>query len=142
MYYHKYKGEKGIIWANKQREWKDINREHSRELYRNWCKANYERAKAIAHRRRARKMNAQGTHTAEDIKIQYRRQKGRCYWCAQKFSKSKTERATMGYHVDHYIPLSRGGTNNPDNIVLACPFCNTSRKDRLPNEWKGANRLF
>lgn len=29
--------------------------------------------------------------------------------------------------VDHIIPYSRGGTNDPDNLVTACPTCNYGR---------------
>jgi 5-methylcytosine-specific restriction endonuclease McrA len=41
------------------------------------------------------------------------------------------------YHVDHLIPLARGGHNNPSNIVITCPFCNQSKKDKTPYEWIG-----
>jgi len=32
---------------------------------------------------------------------------------------------------DHIIPLSKGGTDTPDNIQLHCFACNTSKGDRL-----------
>lgn len=28
------------------------------------------------------------------------------------------------YHVDHIMPLAAGGTNNLDNLAIACPACN------------------
>jgi len=31
------------------------------------------------------------------------------------------------YHIDHAVPLSKGGTNDIDNLVFACTRCN-SRK--------------
>lgn len=36
--------------------------------------------------------------------------------------------------VDHVIPRSRGGNNDPENLVAACTFCNSSKKDRTPDE--------
>ena len=57
----------------------------------------------------ARKFKANGTHTAEDIQRQYKRQDGRCYYCGQNVGKV--------YHVDHVVPLSRGGSNDPDNLL-------------------------
>lgn len=42
--------------------------------------------------------------------------------------------------ADHVIPLSRGGTNDPDNLVCACVPCNSSKADRLLSEWKGRYR--
>ena len=32
------------------------------------------------------------------------------------------------------IPVARGGTDEPDNLVAACKRCNFSRQDRLPEE--------
>jgi CRISPR/Cas system Type II protein with McrA/HNH and RuvC-like nuclease domain len=28
------------------------------------------------------------------------------------------------YHIDHVVPISFGGSNNLDNLVLSCPPCN------------------
>ena len=40
------------------------------------------------------------------------------------------------YHVDHVVPLSRGGGNGVDNICLACPSCNSSKNNKLLGlEW-------
>lgn len=39
--------------------------------------------------------------------------------------------------ADHVVPLSRGGTNDPDNLVACCLPCNSSKADRLLSEWKG-----
>jgi 5-methylcytosine-specific restriction endonuclease McrA len=32
-------------------------------------------------------------------------------------------------HIDHRIALSRGGTNEPDNIQATCEFCNRAKRD-------------
>ncbi|MBW2596963.1 MAG: HNH endonuclease [Deltaproteobacteria bacterium] len=34
-------------------------------------------------------------------------------------------------HVDHIIPLSRGGTDDLDNLVTACSECNIGKSTRL-----------
>jgi hypothetical protein len=38
---------------------------------------------------------------------------------------------------DHIIPLSRGGTNDDDNLTTACRSCNSSKGSRLLSEWRG-----
>ena len=86
------------------------------------------------HKRRARKVAAGGTYSAQDVQKQHQYQKGRCYYCGQKLGKP--------YHVDHVIPLSRGGSNAPENIVLACSHCNLSKHNRLPHEWPEGGRLL
>lgn len=99
---------------------------------RAWRKAHPEVVRAQVLRYRARKRNAPGTYTADDLKLQYKAQKGLCWWCSKPLSKS--------YHADHVIALSKGGSNDPRNIVLACGPCNQSKSDKLPQEWNG--RLF
>jgi hypothetical protein len=42
--------------------------------------------------------------------------------------------------TDHLIPRSRGGDDSPDNLVLACKSCNTSRGDKGIFEWLGLKR--
>jgi HNH endonuclease len=39
-------------------------------------------------------------------------------------------------HKDHVVPRSRGGRDEPYNIVIACAACNLSKGDRLPSEWR------
>lgn len=79
---------------------------------------------------RARRAKADGFHTSADVILQLKSQKAKCWWCGKKLKGKK-------YHVDHIIPLSRGGTNWPNNIVISCPFCNLSKGNKLPSEWIG-----
>ena len=39
------------------------------------------------------------------------------------------------FDCDHVVPLSRGGTNDPNNLVIACRPCNNSKRDLLLSEW-------
>ena len=38
------------------------------------------------------------------------------------------------YHIDHIVPLSRGGSHEASNLQLAHPFCNQSKFTKLQNE--------
>ena len=124
----------------KQREAQDAyvrkNPEKVRAANDAWAKANREAYLAIKraaqHRRKARQLAAPGDHNGADVAAQYLRQGGRCYWCGDKVGKD--------YHVDHVIPLSRGGSNGPENLVISCAPCNLSKHDKLPHEW--SDRLF
>ena len=33
--------------------------------------------------------------------------------------------------VDHMLPISKGGTDDPDNLVAACTRCNYSKGNRM-----------
>jgi len=54
--------------------------------------------------------------------------KDSCYWCDAKIDK----KIPYSYHLDHYVPLSKGGLNTIDNIVLSCPTCNMSKSNIDP----------
>ena len=37
--------------------------------------------------------------------------------------------------IDHKIPVSRGGTSEPDNLAIICQRCNSSKSDSTPEEY-------
>lgn len=51
-----------------------------------------------------------------------------CYWCKCKIDKT----IKNGFHIDHYIPLSKGGTHTLENIVISCPSCNILKSNKDP----------
>jgi flagellar biosynthesis GTPase FlhF len=102
-------------------------REKQREAARLVRKNHPEKKREQEWRRRVRKANAEGNHNINDVNELYIKQKGRCFHCEKELNGV--------YHEDHWIPLSRGGSDWIDNIRLLCPFCNLSKKDKLPHEW-------
>lgn len=38
----------------------------------------------------------------------------------------------LNIECDHYIPISRGGSNSDDNLVTACKPCNRKKKSMMP----------
>jgi 5-methylcytosine-specific restriction endonuclease McrA len=78
--------------------------------------------------RKARKKNAEGRYTTQDVAYLYELQEARCAYCDVSLEDT-------GYHVDHVIPLAKGGTNYPSNLALACPRCNMEKHDKLLEEW-------
>jgi 5-methylcytosine-specific restriction endonuclease McrA len=58
-----------------------------------------------------------------------RQQDGRCAnrECAADLS--------LGYHIDHVTPLSRGGSNDLGNLQLLCPSCNLRKGSKTMAEW-------
>lgn len=81
---------------------------------------------------RKRKMNAEGTYTNQDVRNLFEDQEERCFFCGIRISWN----IPADYHIDHLMPLNRGGSNWPDNLVLACGSCNSSRQDRTVEEWQ------
>jgi 5-methylcytosine-specific restriction endonuclease McrA len=97
-----------------------------------WLQANTAKIAAYAAVRRARKKAA----TAGDLKAieavyAYAEAAATiaCYWCGAATA-LRSER-----HVDHRIPLIKGGKHAAENLVIACVSCNTRKHRMLPDEW-------
>lgn len=120
-------------WANQyMAQYRAIpeKKRHFQEYMQEWGKNNPDRITASSHRRRARKQNNGGDYTRNDIRVQFKTQKGRCWWCQDELVEGNT-------HIDHRIPISRGGSNAPENLCLSCKHCNLSKGSKLPHEWTG-----
>ena len=142
-----YAHAKEIVVHHKER--RQAHPEKAREKSRRYAAAHRDSINA-GHRRRQRryrestristrnhralKYGSIAQHTKKDVELQRKTQTNRngelcCWWCGKTIK--------SGYHVDHVIPLSRGGSNAPENIVISCPRCNLSKSDKLPQEWNG-----
>jgi 5-methylcytosine-specific restriction endonuclease McrA len=116
-------------FSEKDRDHHAANRDKRNAKIRAWAAANRERVLANAAKHRALRDAAPGVFTSHDVGAQYAAQRGQCFYCACDLAKVR-------FHIDHVIPLSRGGTNYPDNIVIACPRCNLEKGTKLPHEFK------
>lgn len=122
-------------WKRKNRlRTNEINRQSYRRVgrtkaiyYKQWRVKNPDLYRAIVRRRRAAKAGTKGRHTATDIKILFKQQKGACL-CGVRLGNK--------YHVDHKTPLSRGGSNWPRNLQLLCQPCNDSKGVKTMKEWE------
>lgn len=94
-----------------------------------WRDRNPKRFQALITKYKARKRHAEGVYTASDIEKIYKLQRGKCWWCGKKLPKR--------YEIDHRIPLAKGGSNWPNNLVLSCRHCNRSKHDKMPHEFIG-----
>lgn len=97
---------------------------------RNQLKEEYKPyTKIYAHERRARFKDAEGFFSKSDIDILFLSQNGLCKYC-------RVDLKEHGYHIDHRIPLVKGGTNWPENLQLLCPRCNLKKKDKMPEQYE------
>lgn len=130
----------------KARAWRKANPEQAAALSRAWQKANpakvaasrraYDQAHpetqaAINRNRRARKRNAEGSHTVADIRAILDKQMGLCANCNTKLLKSGKHK----FHVDHIQALARGGSNDKYNLQCLCPSCNKRKNAKDPYDW-------
>lgn len=123
-------------WGRKNPDKRRIHGIEYRKRHPDYGKRYYakNRDKVLAKhaRRRAYILNSDEHFTRVDVATQYRSQKGKCWHCGKLVGQK--------YHIDHLIPLSRGGSNSARNIVISCPSCNVTRRNKLTMEWNG--RIF
>ena len=124
----RYEENKQQILA-KNLEWRMRNLDRHRELCRSWARNNPEAMRAIVAKRRASILGADGRYGSGDIESLRSAQGGKCLSCGGDL-------AELGYNVDHIQPLSRGGSNWPENLQLLCPACNRSKGAKLMSEWR------
>lgn len=68
-----------------------------------------------------------GHFSPEDLRLRRQSQGELCAYCGNPNK--------FGLTVDHFLPLSLGGTNAISNILLACYSCNSSKRNDDPLEW-------
>lgn len=93
-----------------------------RKQVKTWTKANPEQKKARDHRHRVRKRSGAGTYTAQQWQTLKEKYNFTCLACGRREPEIKLT-------VDHILPVSKGGSNNIDNIQPLCGSCNSSKKD-------------
>jgi 5-methylcytosine-specific restriction endonuclease McrA len=116
-------------------EYYSENIEKIMAYYFKYMANNKEKLSAAWRNRRVKRGGAEGTHTSEDVRRIFNLQQGICANCKIKLVKSGKQK----YHVDHIIPLARGGTNWPSNLQCLCPFCNLSKSAKDPIDWANQN---
>lgn len=107
------------------RKYRAANPEKARESGRKYYAKNPEVFRARDARRIASiRTSVNESPTAKQIATLM---KDPCVYCGAKSE-----------HMDHVIPLARGGDHNIDNLVPACAKCNLSKGSKLPAiEWNG-----
>lgn len=98
--------------------------EKCRESVRRWVREHPEQVKALSARRRCR-VEAAGKLSASTVRDLYLESGGRCAWCGTSVHSGR-----RGWHLDHIVPVSKGGTNARRNLAVTCPTCNPRKKDR------------
>ncbi len=123
------------IAANKERAfaaqkaWREANPKRNKELIKAWVKANPEKVAAGQARRRHLERTAPGgpfLPWREDYKPRIAEYNGVCAYCLKAPFKS----------LDHAVPLSRGGSNYPENVFPVCGSCNSRKRAKILHvEW-------
>jgi len=95
------------------------------EVYHDWQEPN-------SLRRGSRRFPRHRQHTQEEWEAKKRQYNNRCFYCG-KAGKKLTK--------DHVLAVTRGGTDDIDNVVPACWSCNYKKRVRDIAEFKNGAML-
>lgn len=119
----------------KQAAYRAASRERISANKAEYYLANPDKFAEHGRNRRARKISADGSHTASDVSALFNAQRGLCANCRTKLFKSGAKK----YHVDHIMPLALGGSNWPANLQCLCSTCNLKKSAKDPFKWAAEN---
>lgn len=124
-----YRKDNPEIEFRKQKKYRET---HKEQLYLKGKKYREEHNDYFNNKYRERKLTllnvSDGTVTLEAEKMLYEQQNGICAYCGCHLEDS-------GKHLDHIVPISRGGLHTITNVHWTCPTCNLSKGDKLEEEW-------
>ena len=105
-------------------EWRKSNPERASEYGKAWREANPGEHTRHEQNRRAR-INESGGKLSPGLYSRLMKiQRGKCVACGCDIRKLA--------HMDHIMPLARGGANTDDNIQLLCQPCNNTKHAKHP----------
>jgi 5-methylcytosine-specific restriction endonuclease McrA len=138
-------------WKSENKEWVrerraayralEENKLKEKQAYDKWRAANIDKDKAktkayrdgnveriLARNQNRRALLSGGKLSLGIASALLARQKSKCACCRVDLKK-------VGHHLDHIVPLSKGGVNEDSNIQLLCPTCNLSKGAKCPIEF-------
>ena len=108
-------------------KWHAANSKKQNAVMAKWRVANPELIRIYNQNYQASKRANGGVLSRGLAKALFKRQKGKCTCCQKPLGKN--------YHLDHIMPLSRGGANEDWNIQLLRAFCNISKGAKAPVDY-------
>jgi 5-methylcytosine-specific restriction endonuclease McrA len=106
----------------RQREYRARNIEYYRKYDQEWTQKNRYRKILSTYKRR---------RNLDDSKLsEFQRTMIRCIY---KEAQEKRERTNGKYHVDHIIPLSKGGLHVPNNLRIITAEENLRKSHNIPH---------
>lgn len=125
-YYQKWRLENLDRERENNRQWRKNNSERVKEIIRRFHENNPGKVNEYSSRRRARKASVD-SGPKPTIQELIEMQDGKCAYCQIPGNEE--------WHMDHVIPISKGGGDIAENVVAACATCNRSKSDKDVDQW-------
>jgi hypothetical protein len=107
------------------KSWRDRNPDKIRAQRKKFAKTPAGRLKKVNDRHKRRAVIHGASHEDCKERIKFLKLLPFCYYCFNY---------TPEIQIDNYIPISRGGRHEPNNLRAACPSCNHRKTNKMPYE--------
>lgn len=115
--------------AEHRKAWKAANSDKIATQKKVWEAANADKMRASSANKAAkRRAWTNSGMTSRELGEWSKAQAKTCHWCDLDCADN--------FHIDHYFPLSKGGSHTPDNLVIACPTCNMRKGAKDPEVFR------
>lgn len=107
--------------------------EHYKQLYKRWLQS--EKGKQIGYYHRLKRLSYK--HKVRFSPFERKQILDRDKWKCQNCGIKVHDRSTGNWntpdkaHIDHIIPITKGGNSEPSNLQTLCRTCNLSKKDKI-----------
>ena len=110
-----------------RRKWRRENPERMTLLSKRWRENNPEKQRTIMFNRNSASRGVRLAVKHGLLEKMMNFQSSKCAYCQVNISDE--------FHVDHLIPVSKGGGNSPENLQLLCPSCNLRKSAMMPEDF-------
>lgn len=138
LYSQTHRAERNEYARKRRKRMSDEQRKKETEAKNEWRRRNRTKARASL---KLSKLKRKGAPVGDSLAVRKYYEhvaatpRLRCYYCGRVTR--KTDR-----HVDHVIPLSRGGHHCVSNLCCACATCNLRKSKKTDEEFTGQLRLI
>ena len=128
---YREKNPKRVLKA--QREWREANKEKVDKYRKDWIENNPESYKESRARRRHRRRALVRESFVEDVDTKKLLDSFdmKCGICGGEIDEDKKNPHPLALHIDHIVPLSKGGEHSYANCQPAHASCNVQKGDRV-----------
>lgn len=123
-----YKKENRIVnhdlFVMREKKNRDRRGDLNKILSKKWRDANLDKVRVYSHTNNAKRKNAKA-YAIKTIELIALRKKP-CFECG----------ATNKIHIDHIIPIIKGGNHSIGNLMPLCANCNLSKGSKTYMEWR------
>lgn len=104
------------------------NRDRNNAAAADWARRNPEKRKAISRQYKAKRRAQEEVGIGGGTLAAWTRDQPKvCFYCDAD--------CEGNFHIDHFMPLAKGGAHVLNNLRVSCAPCNLHKSDKLPDVW-------